>query len=188
MYKLFRYARTLLLALALLASRGIITVLAFSDGGRTEPVALVSRSTPDVDEDDSGEDDDDVETPSPTDNDGFDTPATDYDGIDTPLTTDNDGENTPYTDYDGFDTPLTTDNDGVDTPLTTDNDGGKHASYHRLTTASIRRRPTTPAPTLTSSNLATPSISSRLSMAFHSRHWSGSTTSKMRIALMLDSG
>lgn len=59
-------------------------------------------------------DDDWIDTPQSTDNDG-----TDSDGIDTP-TTDDDGVSTPYTDNDGVDT---TDNDGIDTPTPTDNDG-----------------------------------------------------------------
>ena len=110
MYKLFRFAGTLLLAAAL-SFRGVSAILADSNDGKTEPVALISRSNSDVEQD--GDDDDD--TPTPTDDDGFDTPLTDYDGIDTPatdndgvdtpLSTDGDGINTPYTDYDGVDDP-----------------------------------------------------------------------------------
>ena len=111
MYKLFRFAGTLLLAAAL-SFRGVGAILADSNDGKTEPVALILRSNSDVEQD--GDDDDD-DTPPSTDDDGFDTPLTDYDGIDTPatdndgvdtpLSTDGDGINTPYTDYDGVDDP-----------------------------------------------------------------------------------
>ncbi len=109
MFKILRYAGTLVLAMVL-ASRGISTAFAFGSRGSTEPIVMSSRTTLDVEEDDS-DDDDDADTPSPTDNDGYDTPATDYDGIDTPAT-----------DNDGVDTPISTDGDGVDTPYT-DYDG-----------------------------------------------------------------
>ena len=110
MYKLFRFAGTVLLAAAL-SFRGVSAILADGNDGKTEPVALILRPNSDVEQ---NEDDDD-DTPSPTDDDGFDTPLTDYDGIDTPatdndgvdtpLSTDGDGINTPYTDYDGVDDP-----------------------------------------------------------------------------------
>ena len=106
MYRLFRFAGTVLLAAAL-SLRGVGAILADSNDGKTEPVALVLRLNSDVEQD--GDDDDD--TPPPTDDDGFDTPLTDYDAIDTPAT-----------DNDGFDTPLSTDGDGIDTPYT-DYDG-----------------------------------------------------------------
>ncbi|MXX25353.1 MAG: fibronectin type III domain-containing protein, partial [Caldilineaceae bacterium SB0668_bin_21] len=112
MYKLFRFASTVLLAAAL-SFRGVSAILADGNDGKTEPVALILRSNSDVEQ--NGDDDDDDDTPSPTDDDGFDTPLTDYDGIDTPatdndgvdtpLSTDGDGINTPYTDYDGVDVP-----------------------------------------------------------------------------------
>ncbi len=86
-------------------------------------LAPTSRPTSDVNDED---DDDDVNTPTPTDNDGIDTP-TPTDGIDTPMPTDGidtptptDGIDTP-TPTDGIDTPTPT--DGIDTPTPTDNDG-----------------------------------------------------------------
>ena len=113
MYKLLRLVGTFLIAVAL-TCRGLGPVLASGYDRKTEPVALLSRAAPDSFEEESGDDNDDGDTP-PTDDDGFDTPETDYDGIDTPttdndgvdtpLSTDDDGVNTPYTDYDGEDAP-----------------------------------------------------------------------------------
>ncbi len=57
MNKILRYVSTLLLAMVL-ASRGIVAVIASENDGKTDPVGLFSRSTFDSLEEESNDDDD----------------------------------------------------------------------------------------------------------------------------------